>query len=57
MCMEVLFMLFIGEGKMVFIGRFFIFDLIKLFNLYKNKFRLNLRKKFSKIFFLNKLRL
>lgn len=47
MCMEVLFMLFIGEGKMVFIGRFFIFDLIKLFNLYKNKFRLNLRKKFS----------
>lgn len=45
MCMEVLFMLFNGEGKMVFIGRFFIFDLIKLFNLYKNKFRLNLRKK------------
>lgn len=43
--MEALPTLFIGEGKMVFIGRFFIFDLIKLFNLYKNKFRLNLRKK------------
>lgn len=43
--MEALPTLFNGEGKMVFIGRLFIFDLIKLFNLYKNKFRLNLRKK------------
>lgn len=44
-------MLFIGEGKMVFIGRFFIFDLIKLFNLYKNKFRLNFKKNLVKYFF------
>lgn len=46
-----------GEGKMVFIGRFFIFDLIKLFNSYKNKFRLNLRKKPSQTSSPNKSRL